>query len=431
MTLPVRLRSLADLVEDLEESDVDAEVQNARLDGVAGDGDLFRANVTVLAPISAESEAVQEAVVDEEPEQDEADDLVASDEADAEKEEDASPLDEVVCDVDGCEYSGSERGLAIHKGRAHADDEDESADAEDDDGEPTLKERIAALLDDHGELPSTEIELLLETSSEHYRNVLSSMQRAGQVKSRQDPEDRRRNLYRLADQEPDDVDGERQDEADQASAARPEDNGPEDAGTKVDHEVDDEVPYEPFPRECHCGVTLENSLELAIHRTEEHDVPQAALGRLELGEFKSIVEEADALADVVDEVGWSLEKTLRVIGSYDLDDAVGRGTETAVAEESAAADGGPETDDTEPAPVEEPVETDTKTLDLADYGTGRDELVDALEGSQTIHHVQRDLNLDRETTTEILSELGLLEKMSGGGPPLTPRDAENAVKEVA
>lgn len=431
MTLPVQLRSLADLVEDLEESDVDAEVQDARLDGVAGDGDLFRANVTVLAPIGAKNEAVQEAVVDEEADWDEADDLVASDEADAEEDEDASPLNEVVCDVDGCDYSGSERGLAIHKGRAHADEENESADAEDDDGESTLEERIAALLEEHGELPGTEIELLLETSSGHYYNVLSSMQHADRVKSRQDPEDRRRNLYRLADQEPDDVDGEEQDKADEASAARPEDNEPEDAGT----EVDDEVPYESFPRECHCGVTLEDSLELAIHCTEEHDVPQAALGRLEAGEFEAIVEEADTLSDVVDEVGWSPEKTLRVIGFYDLGNAVGRGTETTVDEESAAADGGLETNDTEPAPVEEdteePVETDTETLDLADYGTDRDELVDALEGSQTIHHVQRDLNLDRETTTEILSELGLLEKMSGGGPPLTPRDAENAVKEVA
>lgn len=426
MTLPVQLRELADLVEDLEESDVDAEVQDARLDGVAGDGDLFRANVTVLAPMGAENEAVQEAVVDEEADWDEADDLVASDEADAEEDEDASPLDEVVCDVDGCDYSGSKRGLAIHKSRAHADDEDESADAEDDDGEPTLEERIAALLEEHGELPSTEIKLLLETSSEHYRNVLSSMQRADRVKSRQDPEDRRRSLYRLADQEPDDVDGEEQDEAGEASATRPEDNESEGAGT----EVNDEVPYESFPRECHCGVTLEDSLELAIHRTEEHDTPQAALGRLEPGEFKSIVEEADALADVVDEVGWSPEKTLRVIGFYDLDDAVGHGAETTVAEESAAADGGPEPDDTEPAPVEESVETDTETLDLADYGTGRDELVDALEGSQTIHHVQRHLNLDRETTMEILSELRLLEKMSGGGPPLTLRDAENAVREV-
>jgi len=103
VTLPVQLRELADLVKDLEESDIDVEVQGAGLDGVAVGGDLFRANLTVLAPIEAETEADQEATVNEEPERDEADDLVASDEADAEEDEgeDASPLNEESCDVDG------------------------------------------------------------------------------------------------------------------------------------------------------------------------------------------------------------------------------------------------------------------------------------------------------------------------------------------
>ena len=87
VTLPAQLRELADLVEDLEHSDIDVEVQDARLDSVAGDGDLFRANLTVLAPIGAETEAVQEATVDEEPESDEVDDLVASNGADAEEDE--------------------------------------------------------------------------------------------------------------------------------------------------------------------------------------------------------------------------------------------------------------------------------------------------------------------------------------------------------
>jgi hypothetical protein len=427
VTLPVQLRELADLVEDLEESDVDVEVQDARLDGIAVDSDLFRANLTVLAPIGAETEAVQETIVDEEPEEDAA----ADDGGEAEGAE-SSPLDEVVCDVDGCDYSGSERGLAIHKGRAHADEADKSAD-EENDGEPTLEQRIAALLEEHGELPSTEIELLLETSSDHYRNVLSSMQRAGRVKSRQDPEDRRRNLYRLADQEPADVDGEEQDEADVQDATDAEEA--ENDETDADDASDDEASDESFPRECHCGATLEDSLELAIHRTEEHDAPQANLAHLEAGEFETIVREADGLQDVIDEVGWSSEKTLRVIGMYDLGDALGRAEEPDVDEAPATIDGGPEADDSEPTTAEdyteEPVEADTPSLDLADYGTSRDELVDALEGSQAIYHVQRDLRLDRDATTELLDELGLLEKFTGGCRPISPGDAESAVKEVA
>ncbi|MFC6973679.1 winged helix DNA-binding protein [Halomicroarcula sp. GCM10025709] len=76
---------------------------------------------------------------------------------------------------------------------------------------------IADLLEEHGELPSSEIELLLETSSGHYRNVLSKMQRDGRVESRKDPEDKRRNLYRLADdvdkeESEDDVDDDQEDE---------------------------------------------------------------------------------------------------------------------------------------------------------------------------------------------------------------------------
>jgi len=161
---------------------------------------------------------------------------------------------------------------------------------------------------------------------------------------------------------------------------------------------------ESFPRECHCGATLEDSLELAIHRTEEHDAPQANLAHLEAGEFETIVREADGLQDVIDEVGWSSEKTLRVIGMYDLGDALGRAEEPDVDEAPATTDGGPEADDSEPTTAEdyteEPVEADTPSLDLADYGTSRD-------------------------------ELGLLEKFTGGCRPISPGDAESAVKEVA
>ncbi|WP_284009535.1 ParB N-terminal domain-containing protein [Haloarcula pelagica] len=127
------------------------------------------------------------------------------------EEEDDDLDDDLACDVDGCDFTtDSERGLAIHEARSHDDDSDSE-------GGPGMAGDIADLLEEHGELPSSEIELLLETSSGHYRNVLSKMQRDGRVESRKDPEDKRRNLYRLADdvdkeESEDDVDDDQEDE---------------------------------------------------------------------------------------------------------------------------------------------------------------------------------------------------------------------------
>ncbi len=106
--------------------------------------------------------------------------------------DEAEASDELTCDVEGCPFTtDSKRGLAIHKGQKHHD-------ATSDEGGSGMEADIAALLEEHGELPSSEIELLLETSSGHYRNVLSKMQRDGRVESRKDPDDKRRSLYRLA-----------------------------------------------------------------------------------------------------------------------------------------------------------------------------------------------------------------------------------------
>lgn len=78
-----------------------------------------------------------------------------------------------------------------------------------------------------------------------------------------------------------------------------------------------------FPRDCHCGATLQDSLELAIHRTEEHGVPQASLDHLEPGEFEAIVEDAASIQDIVAELGRSTERVLRMLGLYGLGDVVG------------------------------------------------------------------------------------------------------------
>jgi len=214
---------------------------------------------------------------------------------------------ELTCDVDGCDYSTtSDRGLSNHQARVHSDE----GDADQDDDATTLEERIVDVLDEHGELPSSEIKLLLETSSEHYRNVLQSLRREGRVATRQDPDDRRRNLYRLVDEADDPTDS-------------------DEAGTPTGSD-----------------------------------------------------EEAD-LADVEDE-------------GEDLVD-----------------------------------ELEEDGFDLAQYGVDADSLVDALEGAQTIHHVERDLRISREETTEIIAELGLLEKISTGCAPIPRREARTAVEGVA
>jgi hypothetical protein len=456
MTLSTQLRELADLVERVEGS-LDGEVQDARLAGVSADGDLLRGDLTVLVPIDTDTAAESQPVTD---------DVVDKPETDPEPSDETG---EAVCDVEGCDYSGSERGLAIHKGRAHADDEDEGDDVqegaepnaadepttESDDqataDEVPLEEQIADILEEEGEVSSKEIELLLETSSSHYRNILSRMQRDGRVESRRDPDDGRRRLYRLADDEnsPSSEDGTDTSESEAPDADLKQDDAadsPADTGDENDDETDagDEEPEETFPRDCHCGATLEDSLELAIHRTEEHGVPQAPLGHLEPGEFEETVRKAEGIQDVIDEVGWSSEKTLRIIGMYGLGDVVSAAHDTdddveSVEEPEAATatDGGAATEtgdgDSTPPVGQKADESDDAGaepgLDLAEYGVGRDELVDAIAGSQTVHHVQRDLRVDRETTTEILTQLGLFEEMATGCRPIREKQARDAVRK--
>lgn len=170
---------------------------------------------------------------------------------DPDEPEDSSEGDVVECDVEGCDYeTDTERGLAIHQGRVH------------DDGDRTLEEQIATILEDEGELTSSDIELLLETSSSHYTNVLSRMQREDRVESRPDPDDRRRRLYRLADQDveqqmedgPDDED--RDDPTDVPEDGSEddgsEDDGSEDADGEEDADGDEDGGPDPF-RKLWCG----------------------------------------------------------------------------------------------------------------------------------------------------------------------------------
>lgn len=244
-------------------------------------------------------------------------------------------------------------------------------------------------------------------------------------------------------------------EADDADDAAPDDGGERDEEDDVDEAEDDspdesetEEPEETFPRECHCGATLEDSLELAIHRTEEHEVPQSTLDHLEPGEFESIVEEADGLQDVVAEVSWSTERTLRMLGIYGLEEVVGAGdrelsdvtdVEFEGVDAGAGADGESEGEadaQRQAADGGQDVATsgessESATIDLDALGVSRDELVDAVANAQTIHQVRREMHhLSRDEVTDVLEALGFLDELKKGGSKRNHDAVERAVREV-
>jgi hypothetical protein len=85
----------------------------------------------------------------------------------------------------------------------------------------------------------------------------------------------------------------------------------------------DETGTGRYPCECRCGVVCEDSLDWAIHRLEVHGVSQSRLDYLDPGEFESLVEAADTVRDLADDLDWSLRRTLRVLSAYGLGDVVG------------------------------------------------------------------------------------------------------------
>ena len=59
------------------------------------------------------------------------------------------------------------------------------------------------------------------------------------------------------------------------------------------------------------------------------------------------------------------------------------------------------------------------------------DLVDAIAGAQSVHHVRRELNVSRDVATELIAAAGLLEKLSTGCPPVDEAEARRAVQEVS
>jgi len=102
----------------------------------------------------------------------------------------------------------------------------------------------------------------------------------------------------------------------------PEPDGDEDEVDEADQGDADEVPEY---RSCSCGETFADSLEYRIHRTEDHGKPQGTLGHLEPGEFEETVNDVGGVQELGDELGFSTERTLRILNVYGLEDAVGPG----------------------------------------------------------------------------------------------------------
>lgn len=360
---------------------------------------------------------------------------------------------DLVCDIDGCDYSTtSERGLAIHQGRTHSEDD------------KTNEENQTVDHDECDVLDHTSTEDLQQAYDEADGNVRQAAERfeigysgvfrrmkehdvhtpecsdtkddeSENSASADTPDGTGVSHDSKADRDDVLVKDEADDEESGANGTEPEQDKNGAAAEDESGETGDGD--SAFPRKCHCGATLETSLELAIHRTEEHGVPQATLGHLEPGEFEETVRDADGIHDLVDAVDWSRERTLRMLGIYGIQDAIGGsdeddGTVSQRPTSVTATDGGPAAADGQSSNPSTTASTEpTPALDLSTFGLTRQELVDAIEGARTVYHVQRDLGLDRDSTTDILDELQLLDKLSAGCAPIPPREAEIAVKEVA
>jgi len=281
------------------------------------------------------------------------------------------------------------------------DDEGDSTEQLHQDDAPPTKERILATLEEEGELGASELQTLFEVGSGIYR-YLRELDDEGEIESRDDPDDGRRTLYRVSGDEKDD-----------------------------DAEADG-----TFPRECHCGATLENSFELAVHRTEEHGAPQATLDHLEPGEFEEVVNAADSVGDVVDELGWSTERTIRALGVYGLEGFVGTGdrdiSDVNEFEFDSLDERDADVDDGDPDPTAGTADTTgpDAAVDVAleQLGIDERELIDALDGAQKILDVQRELRLDREVVIDLLEELGVRDDLARGRERISPDRAADLVR---
>lgn len=208
----------------------------------------------------------------------------------------------------------------------------------------------------------------------------------------------------------------------------------------VDEGDEDEEPEREWSRCARCDTSFDDTLEYAIHRTEQHDAPQSELGNLEPGEFESIVEDADSFPEVVDAVGFSSERVLRMLGIYGFEDFV--------ADIDGMTSAGP-APDPEVEQVLEEIEDDADETDDApdvDAGVDREEseaariarehdldrhdIADAIADAQAPLHVHRELGIDREVAADLCRALDVYDEQSGTVKVATSEVLELVCKHV-
>ncbi|QLD84588.1 hypothetical protein HWV23_02305 [Natronomonas halophila] len=289
--LATNYRALADVLDKLETVDA-VDVDDAELLEVTDD--TIQASVTITAP----AEPTQETSVTDADQEEHVDEAVEED-----IDEDAD--EEIECDVDGCEYTGNQQGLAIHKGRAHTDDED-----------PEIR------CSDCGET----------FDSEHGLSIHRGHQHGSDDEEDRDDEDDLEDTSELgtgdltpAVQRVDDTSGQHVDDEDAASNGKDASEAATSVQTKGFADAPDDTSEEEptsYPWVCRCGVVCSNAFEKGIHRTEAHGVPQARLDYLEPGEFQEKVDDASTVSELAENLGWSTERVLRALGIYGFDGAV-------------------------------------------------------------------------------------------------------------
>ena len=368
----------------------------------------------------------------------------------------------------------AEAGRVGPKTAARLKDQAEAFDRErheDDDGGQSftdLEERVIDVLDERGELTSSEIQTLTD-SSQHVFNIIDQLQTAGHVVARQDPRDRRRNLYRLdgadltvtADSEvpgeqdeSDDAEesaGDADDEADPSTGVTTaaESNSTSGSSSQAEGEGEGEGEGEDtnsgtdseksYPRECGCGETCAGTLEYHVHRLEEHGDTSAELDFLEPGAFESIVADAESVGEVIEACSWSRERTLRLLGIYGLSDVVGGSTDISDINAVEFEGVGSKNDSTATDDGDEQVATadggqspPSQRIDLDQFGVGRSDLIEAITGAQTIHQIRRELHhLSRDDIVELLDTLGYLDQFQSGRPSVDHRAVKQRIAEVS
>lgn len=281
----------------------------------------------------------------------------ATDETSAAAGNDSDDDEEVACDIPGCAYTGTERGLSIHHARAHQGD-----DGREPPGLEQIKSLRAArgwtqsdLADELGVKNSTVANWETQYSSPSDANAsqlwtlheeTNNNDEEGSETARSDTDptpgdsedtggypcmdcgrafdsQRALSIHQGHKHTDHDSDSNRVDDTTGNGGGSETDNVPTirswndtDTQTRGDDEVDEDDERSTYPKECSCGVACERHLEYLVHRTEAHGSPQQDLGHLQPGEFEELAEQSETILELADSLGWKPERTLRVLVIY-------------------------------------------------------------------------------------------------------------------